>query len=131
MGALGVLAPFVFQYTFRRPELTEVYMLTFFVPHLASVPCWMQLTRRFRKVDLWIASRAIALSGYAATFVMIELVRGGGANTLESMASGNAPPILSVPVPAFPVISSARMIPSSTSSSPAGTFSSRMRWNSR
>jgi GPH family glycoside/pentoside/hexuronide:cation symporter len=77
MGAISMLAPFAFQYTFHRPDLTETYMLAFFVPHLAAVPCWMQLTRRFRKVDLWIASRAITALGYVALFAALERARAG------------------------------------------------------
>jgi GPH family glycoside/pentoside/hexuronide:cation symporter len=85
MGAISVLAPFAFQYVFHRPELTEAYMLAFFAPHLVSVPCWMHLSRRFRKVDLWIGSRAIAMSGYAALFLAIQHARAGTAGPVEML----------------------------------------------
>jgi GPH family glycoside/pentoside/hexuronide:cation symporter len=78
MGAIGVLAPFAFQYTFRRPDLTEAYMLAFFVPHLFSVPAWVWITRRFRKVDLWIASRAILVLAYAILYAVLERASAGG-----------------------------------------------------
>jgi GPH family glycoside/pentoside/hexuronide:cation symporter len=70
---------------FHRPELTEAYMLAFFAPHLVSVPCWMHLSRRFRKVDLWIGSRAIAMSGYAALLLAIQHARGGTAGPVEML----------------------------------------------
>jgi glycoside/pentoside/hexuronide:cation symporter, GPH family len=85
MGAISVLAPFAFQYTFRRPDLTEAYMLAFFVPHLASVPGWVGLTRRFRKVDLWIGSRAIAVLGYVALFAVLGRARVGDVGAAEML----------------------------------------------
>ena len=86
MGAIGVLAPFAFQYTIHRPDLTEAYMLSFFAPNLVAVPCWMLLSRRFRKVDLWIASRAITALGYAALFGAIQHARAGSAGTVELLS---------------------------------------------
>jgi GPH family glycoside/pentoside/hexuronide:cation symporter len=83
MGAIGVLAPFTFQYTIGRPELTEAYMLAFFVPHLVSVPVWVRLTRRFRKVDLWIASRAITAVAYALLYSALQRAIAGSATTPE------------------------------------------------
>jgi glycoside/pentoside/hexuronide:cation symporter, GPH family len=83
MGAISVLAPFAFQYTFHRPDLTEAYMLAFFVPHLASVPVWVRITRRFRKVDLWIASRAITATGYALLYFVLQRAIAGSASTPE------------------------------------------------
>jgi GPH family glycoside/pentoside/hexuronide:cation symporter len=87
MGSMSVLAPFAFQYTIGRPELTEAYMLAFFVPHLVSVPCWVRLTRRFRKVDLWIASRVISVLGYVVLCAVIERARTGGASTAALLIS--------------------------------------------
>jgi Na+/melibiose symporter-like transporter len=88
MGAISVLAPFAFQYTFRRPELTEAYMLAFFVPHLVSVPGWVWLTRRFRKVDLWIASRAVTVLAYALLFLVLQRARAGAVGTVELLIPG-------------------------------------------
>ena len=90
MGAISVLAPFAFRYTFRRPELTEAYMLAFFVLHLVSVPIWVRTTRRFRKVDLWIASRAITAVAYGGLYAALQHARAGSTNTVELLI----PPIL-------------------------------------
>jgi len=90
MGAISVLAPFAFQYTIRRPELTEAYMLAFFAPHLISVPVWVRFTRRFRKVDLWIASRAITAVSYALLYAVLGRAIAGSASTAELLT----PPVL-------------------------------------
>jgi GPH family glycoside/pentoside/hexuronide:cation symporter len=71
MGSMSVLAPYLFQYTLERPNLTEAYMVAFFVPHLASVWLWVWLARRFAKLRLLIASlvlTAIAYLSMAAVF---------------------------------------------------------------
>jgi Na+/melibiose symporter-like transporter len=85
MGAISVLAPFAFQYTFRRPELTEAYMIAYFVPNLVSVAGWVRLTRRFRKVDLWIASRAVAVSAFALLYLALQHAREGVVGTAEML----------------------------------------------
>jgi Na+/melibiose symporter-like transporter len=85
MGAISVLAPFAFQYTFRRPELTEAYMIAYFVPNLVSVAGWVRLTRRFRKVDLWIASRAVAVSAFALLYLALQHARAGVVGTAEML----------------------------------------------
>jgi GPH family glycoside/pentoside/hexuronide:cation symporter len=90
MGALSVIAPFAFQYTIGRPELTEAYMLAFFVPHLLSVPVWVRITRRFRKVDLWIASRGITAAAYALLYAALQRGSAGSVSTAELLV----PPIL-------------------------------------
>jgi GPH family glycoside/pentoside/hexuronide:cation symporter len=78
MGAMGVLAPYLFQYTLHRPELTEAYMLAFFLAHLLSVPLWAGLTRRFRKIHLLIASLVLGTLTFAALYATLEAARTGG-----------------------------------------------------
>jgi GPH family glycoside/pentoside/hexuronide:cation symporter len=77
MGAMGVLAPYLFQYTLNRPELTEAYMLAFFLAHLLSVPLWAGLTRRFRKIHLLIASLVLGTLTFAALYASVEVARAG------------------------------------------------------
>jgi GPH family glycoside/pentoside/hexuronide:cation symporter len=58
-------------------------MLAFFVPHLLSVPVWVRSTRRFRKVDLWIASRGITAAAYAFLYIALQRAIAGSATTPE------------------------------------------------
>lgn len=92
MGAMSVLAPYLFQYTLRRPELTEAYMVAFFVPHLVSVPIWVRLTRRFRKLHLWIASLGMCVIGYLVMFSVMETLR------VQPSAPGATALLLAVPM---------------------------------
>lgn len=77
LGAMGVLAPYLFQYTLRRPELTEVYMLAFFLAYLLSVAFWVRASRRFRKVHLLVSSLALAAIAYLALYASLEVARTG------------------------------------------------------
>jgi len=87
MGAMGVLAPFLFQYTLRRPELTELYMLAFFLAYLVSVPLWVRASRRFAKVHLLAASLGLALVAYAALWAIFEAARTGPSETLPMLVT--------------------------------------------
>ena len=55
-ASIGMLAPYVMQYVVKNPELTEVFILVYFVPQFALTPIWIRLSRRFGKKRLWLLS---------------------------------------------------------------------------
>jgi GPH family glycoside/pentoside/hexuronide:cation symporter len=77
LGAMGVLAPYLFQYTLRRPQLTEIYLMVFFLTYLLSVALWVRASRRFRKVHLLASSLALALIAYLGLYASLGVVRTG------------------------------------------------------
>jgi GPH family glycoside/pentoside/hexuronide:cation symporter len=71
-ASIGMLAPYVMQYVVKSPELTEVFILVYFVPQLALTPIWIRLSRRFGKKRLWLFSMAAMTAGYGAMFFIDE-----------------------------------------------------------
>lgn len=71
MGAMGALAPYMLEYVMGRADLTEAWMICFFVPHLASIPLWLRLMQRYRKLHLWIASLVLTIGAYAALYLVV------------------------------------------------------------
>jgi len=70
-----------------RPELTELYMLAFFLAYLVSVPLWVRASRRFAKVHLLAASLGLALVAYAALWAIFEAARTGPSETLPMLVT--------------------------------------------
>jgi GPH family glycoside/pentoside/hexuronide:cation symporter len=84
-----MLAPYVMQYIVAAPDLTEVFILTYFVPQFALTPIWIRLGRHFSKKALWVFAMcclAVAYTGlffvagksYALLFGVVFLLGVGG-----------------------------------------------------
>jgi GPH family glycoside/pentoside/hexuronide:cation symporter len=71
-ASIGMLAPYVMQYIVKAPELTEVFILVYFVPQFALTPIWVRLSRRFGKKELWLFSMAALAVGYSFLFFVTE-----------------------------------------------------------
>lgn len=67
-ASIGMLAPYVMQYVVKRPDLTEAFILVYFVPQFALTPMWIRLSRRFGKKRLWLFSMSALTVGYAMMF---------------------------------------------------------------
>ncbi len=52
-GVLGVLAPYLTEYVFKRPDLIAVVPAFYVVPSALSIPVWISLSRRFGKRTVW------------------------------------------------------------------------------
>jgi GPH family glycoside/pentoside/hexuronide:cation symporter len=71
-AVLAVLVPFVMQYVLAAPDLMEVFMALYFVPAILSVPIWINLSRRFGKKPLWIASMSAMTFAFGGMFFATE-----------------------------------------------------------
>ena len=67
-ASVAMLAPYVMQYVVNAPELTEVFVLAYFVPQLAFTPMWVWLGHRFSKKSLWMFSMGAMAVGYTGIF---------------------------------------------------------------
>jgi GPH family glycoside/pentoside/hexuronide:cation symporter len=71
-ASIGMLAPYVMQYVIKQPDLTEAFILCYFVPQFALTPIWIRLSRRFGKKRLWLFSMTALTLGYTAMFFIAE-----------------------------------------------------------
>jgi GPH family glycoside/pentoside/hexuronide:cation symporter len=70
LGVLGVLAPYVAEYVLERRDLIAALPAVYTGCHLASIPLWVALSRRFGKRQVWtVAMIGVALSFGATIFV--------------------------------------------------------------
>jgi GPH family glycoside/pentoside/hexuronide:cation symporter len=69
-ASIGMLAPYVMQYVVNRPDLTEAFILVYFVPQFALTPMWIALSRRFGKKRMWLFSMAAMTIAYAMMFMI-------------------------------------------------------------
>ncbi len=67
-ASIGMLAPYIMQYIVKAPELTEVFILMYFVPQFALTPIWVAVSRRVGKKKLWIFSMCTLTLGYGSLF---------------------------------------------------------------
>jgi len=71
-ASIGMLAPYIMEYIVKAPQLTEAFILVYFVPQFALTPMWIGLSKRFGKKELWIFSMAALTLGYACMFFIGE-----------------------------------------------------------
>ena len=70
LGVLGVLGPYVAEYVLERRDLIGALPAVYTSCHLASIPLWVLLSRRFGKRQVWtVAMLGVALSFGATIFV--------------------------------------------------------------
>ena len=71
-ASIGMLAPYIMQYVVKRPELTEAFILVYFLPQVAFTPAWVWVSRRVGKKKLWLFSMAATSIAYYAMFFIAE-----------------------------------------------------------
>ena len=67
-ASIGALAPYVMEYIVGAPELTEAFILTYFLPQVGFTPLWIRLARRFSKKNLWLFSMSAQAVAFFAVF---------------------------------------------------------------
>ena len=67
-----MLAPYIMQYVVKRPELTEAFILVYFIPQVAFTPAWVWVSRRVGKKQLWLFSMAATSIAYYSMFFIAE-----------------------------------------------------------
>ncbi|MBW2268986.1 MAG: MFS transporter [Deltaproteobacteria bacterium] len=72
-GAMGTVAVYMLQYVMKMPGSTELFMMSYFIPNLASVPLWIRLSHRYEKRHLWM----VCLAGSACFYLAMGLVPEG------------------------------------------------------
>ena len=76
-ATIGILTPYVAEYVVLRPERTAIYILTYLVPCILSVPVWISLSKRIGKKKTWLISMVLTGLGFGGMFFLSE-----GADTL-------------------------------------------------
>lgn len=67
-ASIGMLAPYVMQYVVNREDLTEAFILVYFVPQFALTPVWIRLSRRFGKKRLWLFAMSASTVAYTMMY---------------------------------------------------------------
>ena len=76
-ATIGILTPYVAEYVVLRPERTAIYILTYLVPCILSVPVWISLSKRIGKKKTWLISMVLTGLGFGGMFFL-----SAGADTL-------------------------------------------------
>ena len=76
-ATIGILTPYVAEYVVLRPERTAIYILTYLVPCILSVPVWISLSKRIGKKKTWLISMVLTSFGFGGMFFL-----SAGADTL-------------------------------------------------
>ena len=71
-AAIGMLAPYIMQYVVKRPDLTEAFILVYFIPQFVLTPLWIWVSRHVGKKRLWIFSMTATAVAYYSMFFIAE-----------------------------------------------------------
>ncbi len=71
-ASIGMLAPYIMQYVVKRPDLTEAFILVYFIPQVAFTPMWVWISRHVGKKKLWLFSMAATCVAYYAMFFIAD-----------------------------------------------------------
>ncbi len=71
-ASIGMLAPYIMQYVVKRPDLTEAFILVYFIPQVAFTPVWVWISRHVGKKKLWLFSMAATSVSYFCMFFIAE-----------------------------------------------------------
>ena len=71
-ATIGILTPYIAQYIVGTPELTVVYILSYLVPSVGSVPFWLPISRRIGKKNLWLFSLMVTGVGFGSMYFVGE-----------------------------------------------------------
>ena len=71
-ASIGMLAPYIMQYVVKRPDLTEAFILVYFIPQVAFTPMWVWISRHVGKKKLWLFSMAATSVSYYCMFFIAD-----------------------------------------------------------
>lgn len=71
-ATIGILTPYIAEYIVGKPEKTVIYILTYLIPSVFSVPLWLPLSRRIGKKNMWIFSMLVTGFGFGGMFFLEE-----------------------------------------------------------
>ncbi|MEE9280287.1 MAG: MFS transporter [Myxococcota bacterium] len=71
-ASIGMLAPYIMQYVVQRPDLTEAFILVYFIPQVAFTPVWVWISRHVGKKRLWLFSMAATSLSYYCMFFIAD-----------------------------------------------------------
>ena len=69
-ATIGILTPYVAEYIVLRPERTAIYILTYLIPCILSVPLWIALSKRIGKKRTWLISMVLTGFGFGGMFFL-------------------------------------------------------------
>ena len=69
-ATIGILTPYVAEYIVLRPERTAIYILTYLIPCILSVPLWIALSKRIGKKETWLISMVLTGFGFGGMFFL-------------------------------------------------------------
>ena len=76
-ATIGILTPYVAEYIVLKPDRTAIYILTYLIPCILSVPLWIALSKRIGKKKTWLISMVLTGFGFGGMFFL-----DAGADTL-------------------------------------------------
>jgi GPH family glycoside/pentoside/hexuronide:cation symporter len=72
IGVVGILSPYLVEYILQRPKLMGPLPAIFVVCSVASIPLWLQASRRFGKRNVWVASMLASALVFGLIFFVGE-----------------------------------------------------------
>ena len=76
-ATIGILTPYVAEYIVLRPDRTAIYIFTYLIPCILSVPLWIAVSKRIGKKKTWLISMGLTGFGFGGMFFLYP-----GADTL-------------------------------------------------
>lgn len=67
-GVLGAIAPFYATYVLGEPGMIGILPAVYALAGIASIPIWVQASRRFGKKPVWLIAMACGGAGFASTW---------------------------------------------------------------
>jgi len=71
-ATMSVVTLYIAQYVIGMPELAPLFILSYMIPSIVSVPMWLPIARRFGKKQLWIFSLLLTGFSFGSMFFLGE-----------------------------------------------------------
>ena len=69
-ATIGILTPYVAEYIVLKPDRTAIYILTYLMPCILSVPLWIAVSKRIGKKNTWLISMVLTGFGFGGMFFL-------------------------------------------------------------
>ena len=69
-ATIGILTPYVAEYIVLRPDRTAIYILTYLIPCILSVPLWIAVSKLIGKKKTWLISMVLTGFGFGGMFFL-------------------------------------------------------------
>ena len=69
-ATIGILTPYVAEYIVLRPDRTAIYIFTYLIPCILSVPLWISVSKRIGKKKTWLISMGLTGFGFGGMFFL-------------------------------------------------------------